>query len=215
VELEFADAAVSGTKRERDGINAMLAAAAEGRFRCLFFYNLSRLARESVISMPMLKKLVYVHKVRIISVTEGIDSARDGWEMVAAIFSIVAERYIKDLSLGVFRGQEGTVLAGCAAGDHCFGFDSVPVEGNDQLRKGRSAKPRMTYVVDVKTAPWVVRVFDWFAKERRSIRWITRELNRLGAPKDHRAITKDWRHQYVARLLSNPKYIGVWSWGRN
>lgn len=43
--------------------------------------------------------------------------------------------------------------------------------------------------------------------------WITRELNRLGAPKDHRAKSQRWRHGLVANLLSREKYVGVWRWG--
>jgi len=214
-ELEFADQAVSGTKLHRDGLDAMLSAAAAGSFRVLYFHNLSRLARESVITMPMLKKLVYVDKVRIISVTEGIDSDRDGWEMVATIFSVLHERYIKDLSANVFRGQEGTVLAGWCVGDYCFGYTSVPIPGSEQGRNGRHAKPRMVYALDDATAPWVIRIFHWFVVERRSVRSITRELNRLGAPKDHRATTKHWHHQYVTGLLGNEKYIGTWPWGKD
>ena len=190
----------------------MLAAAEAGQFPGLYFHNLSRLARESVISMPMLKKLVYVHKVRVISVTEGIDSDRDGWDMMATIFSVLHERYIKDLSDNVFRGQEGTVLAGWCVGDYCFGYTSVPIPGSEQGRKGRNAKPRMTYLVDDQTAPWVIRIFHWFVAEKRSLRWITRELNRLGAPKDHRATTKHWHHQQVADLLERKKYVGLWPW---
>ena len=39
-ELEFSDAAVSGTKRERAGLNAMLSAARAGRFKIIYFENL-------------------------------------------------------------------------------------------------------------------------------------------------------------------------------
>ena len=77
-EFEFADRAVSGTRIDRDGFQAMLAAARDRRFDVLYFESLSRLAREFVISMPALKELVYVHKVRVISTSEGIDSDRPG-----------------------------------------------------------------------------------------------------------------------------------------
>ncbi len=164
--------------------------------------------------MPILKRLVYVLKVRIISVTEGIDSARDGWEVLASIISVMAERFIKELSTSVFRGQEGAVLAGFSAGDYCFGYTSVPVPGSEQGRRGRHAKPRKTYVICEETMPWVVRVFNWFVREKRSLRWITTELNRLSAPKDHRSTKPHWHHQYVARLLANQKYIGLWPWGQ-
>jgi site-specific DNA recombinase len=214
-EFEFTDEAVSGTKLHRVGLDAMLAAAEAGKFSVLYFFSLSRLARESVISMPMLKKLVHIYRVRIISVTEGIDSDRAGWEMIAAIFSILHERYIKDLSDNVFRGQEGTVLGGFAVGDHCFGFRSEPIPGSEAGRRGRHAKPRMRYVIDEETAAWVKRIFRWFVIDKPSIRWIARELNRLGAPKDHRATTKAWHHQQVSALLRNKKYVGIWPWGQN
>ena len=57
-ELEFQDAAVSGTKLDREGLNALLQAAEQGRFQRLYFYSVSRLARESVITMPIFKRLV-------------------------------------------------------------------------------------------------------------------------------------------------------------
>jgi len=68
-------------------------------------------------------------------------------------------------------------------------------------RKGRHAKPYRRYLIDVETAAWVVRIFHWFLIDKRSLRWIARELNRRGAPKDHRATTKHWHHQQVSRLL--------------
>src|SRR5690349_5641904 len=128
--------------------------------------------------------------------------------MMATIFSVLHERYIKDLAANVFRGQEGTVLAGHCVGDYCFGYTSVPIVGSEQRRRGRNAKPRMTYAIDPETAPWVERIFHWFTVEKRSLRWITKELNRLGAPKDHRATTQHWHHQYLPGLLQNEKYVG-------
>ena len=213
-ELEFYDEAVSGTKRERTGLNAMLAAAEAGKFKVLYLYSLSRLARESVISLPLLKHLVYNLGVRVISVTEGIDSDDTAWELIAHIMSIVHEQYVRDLADNVFRGQEGTVLANLCVGDYCFGFTSVAIPGSEQGRRGRNAKPRMMYMINPETVAWVVRIFHWFVRERRTLRWIARELNRLAAPKDHRATTPNWRHQYLARLLRNRKYQGWWPWGK-
>ena len=191
-----------------------MAAARAGRFQVLYFYNLSRLARESVIVMPTLKTLVYNYGIRIISTSEGLDSERQGWDLLAAVLAIVSEQYIKDLAKSVFRGQEGAVLAGYAVGDHCFGYTSVPIPGSEVVRRGRDPKPRKTYIVDPETAIWVVRIFDWFVRERQPLRWIAQELNRLGAPKDHRASSPRWGHQHIPRLLSNRKYIGDWQWGR-
>ncbi len=97
-------------------------------------------------------------------------------------------------------------------GDWCFGYQPVPIPGSE-VGRGRNAEPRMQYRIDPETAPWVVRIFEWFVKERRSIRWITKELTRQNAPKDHRSWTPGWHHDYVRRVLSNRKYVGVWDWG--
>ncbi len=212
-ELEFFDMAVSGTKLRRKGLDAMLRAAEAGEFQVLYFHSLSRLARESAITLPILKRLVNSFNVRIISVTEGLDSDKDGWEVIAMIFAMMAERFIVELAANVLRGQEGALLAGHCVGDYRFGYTSIPIPGSEVGCRGRNVKPRMAYAIDEVSAPWVVRIFYWFVVERRSIRWITRELNRRGAPKDHRATTPDWRHQQVSGLLASEKYIGLWSWG--
>ena len=188
-EWEFADEAISGTKRDRAGLNAMLKAAQDGRFKVLYLFSLSRLARESVITLPILKRLVHTFGVRLIIQTEGIDSSRGGWELIAAIFSAMHDRYIKDLSRNVLSGQEGALLQQFSVGDWCFGYGSQPIPGSEQSRGKRNAKPRMICVINAPHADWVVQIFDWFVRENRSLRWIVRELNRLNAPKDHRSTT--------------------------
>lgn len=100
-EFEFADKAVSGTKRIREGLSAMLNAARDRLFNVLYFESLSRLARESVITMPMLKELVYVHRVRIVSVSEGIDSSQSNWDLIANFMAWVHEQYLKALRAAV------------------------------------------------------------------------------------------------------------------
>ncbi|MGY8771631.1 MAG: recombinase family protein [Pirellulales bacterium] len=212
---EFKDSAVSGTKLHRKGLDAMLRSAEAGEFKVLYFYSLSRLARESIITMPMLKRLVYKYNIRVISVTEGIDSDHNNWELISAVLSIFNENFLKDLAANVLRGQESAVLAGHSAGDYRFGYSSEPVPGTENSRRGKDAKPRMQYVIDDKTAPWVKRIFHWFVQDRLSITQITKNLNKLNAPKDHRSTTEYWDHEMVTRTLSSVKYIGIWPWGEN
>lgn len=213
-EFEFADHAVSGAKLRRAGLDALLAAAEQGDFAVLYLFSLSRLARESVITMPLLKRLVKRFRVRVVSVIEGIDSANPNWAMTASVYGIVHEQYLDELAANVLRGQEGVVLQGWSVGDTRFGYGSEPIPGSETGRAGRRPKPRMRYVVDPEAAEWVKRIFRRFVVDGWSLRQITRELNSLGAPKDHRATTKTWHHQSVANLLACPKYVGTWKWGR-
>jgi site-specific DNA recombinase len=178
-ELEFVDRAVSGTMLDRDGLNALLEAAEAGKFNTLYFYSLSRLARETVIAMPILKRLVYSLHIRVVSKSEGLDTSRPGWEMPAYFQSIQHERYVKDLSDNVLRGQDFTVRSGQSVGDYCFGYTSVPVPGTENTRRRRNERIPMVYAIDEEAAPWVKQIFAWFVRDRRALRWIVRELNRL------------------------------------
>jgi site-specific DNA recombinase len=212
-ELQFADEAVSGTKLKRDGFDRMLKAAEEGRFKTLYFFDLSRLARESVITITTLKKLVYVYKVRVVSVTEGIDSANDGWFTLATILGLQHEQYLKTLRANVLRGQIGNLLEELSLGDYCFGYSSVPIEGAPLRGKGHNARPPKKYVIVEEEEKWVRRIFDWYVRDRQPIQWIVRELNKLKAPKDHRSGSTTWGRAGVRALLRRIKYIGIWPWG--
>lgn len=210
---EFADAGISGTKRQRAGLSSMLAAAERGEFATLYLYSLSRLGRESIITLPLLKKLVFKFKVRVISISDGIDTNVTNWELIAAIMSFVSEQYLRDLKAAVVRGQEGIVLARMCVGDYCFGYRSVPIPGSEVSRRGRNPRPRKLYVICSETSAWVERIFVWFAVENWHIAEIARELTRLGVPKDHRSTNPVWSAANVRSVLENEKYIGRWNWG--
>ena len=214
-ELEFSDAAISGTKLSRADLDRMLQAAERGEFKVLYLYSLSRLARESVITMPLLKRLVYTWGVRVITVMEGIDTDREGWELIASLISVMHEKFIKDLGMSVLRGQEGVVLAGNSTGDYRFGYTSIPIPGTETTVRGRPARPKMAYAVDEATSCWVMRIFYWFVVELQSLNWIARELNKRGAPKDHRATSPTWNHGLVVSVLESKKYVGIWPWGES
>ncbi|BBO35141.1 hypothetical protein PLANPX_4753 [Lacipirellula parvula] len=191
-----------------------MAAARRGEIKVVLFENLSRLARDVGLTINTLKELVYRHKVRIISIDDGIDTqTNQQWEYITVILGVQNEQYLKMLAKFVHRGQEGVVLDGLCVGDYCFGYGSEPLA--DQIdRRGKNSKPKKKYVIVPEHAAWVVCIFQWFTVERRSLRWITRELNKNNAPKDHRSSTPKWHHQQLRGVLTNRKYIGEWSWGR-
>ncbi len=212
--MRFRDEAVSGTKRNRKGLNAMEQAAKEGKFKVLYLYNVSRLARESVIAMPLLKRLVNKYGVRVISVSDGVDSTNENWVMYSSILAVIAEQYLKDLAINVHRGQAANASSGHSNGDTCYGYESVP--DPNASSKGRDRRIPKIRVVKQDHAKYVVLIFFWYVVERRTIRWIVRELNRIGAPRRSPRGKRNvmWRHQYVTQILKNPKYIGIWPWGK-
>ena len=80
-ELEFFEKAISGSKRHCAGLDQLLAAAEAKRIKVLYFHSLNRLSRERAITLRLLKHLAYDCGVRIVSVSEGIDSQDTAWEL--------------------------------------------------------------------------------------------------------------------------------------
>jgi DNA invertase Pin-like site-specific DNA recombinase len=82
-ELEFADQAVSGATHSRKDFERMLAAARAGQIKVLYLANLSRLARDLLLTISFLRELVFVLKIRICTVDEAIDtSTNPNWELL-------------------------------------------------------------------------------------------------------------------------------------
>lgn len=209
----YPDEAISGTIRHREGLDRMLADATAGEIRVIYFYNLSRLARESVITKTLMRQLVDLHRVRVICVVEGIDTDVNGWNTIASIFSLVHEEFLNILRENVRKGQIGTVENGFSVGDWRFGYTSIPSPSGETIRRAGIEVARRIYQIKEEEAKWVRQVFHWFAIDLRSIQWIVRELNRLQVPKDHRATSTIWAHPLVISMLRSPKYVGIWPWG--
>lgn len=214
-EFEFSDEAVSGTKLHREGLDRLLEAARKGLFKILYFWNLSRLAREIAIALPILKQLVHVYGIRVISVADCIDSAKSGWELQSVFGSYMSQEYLKRLAEDVTRGLRQAIELGYSVGDLCFGYVAEIVPGQEDSSRHRNGKSRKRAVIDPSNADWVRKIFAWYVIERRSINWIKTELNRLKVPRDHRARSnRGWHVTCVRKVLSNEKYIGTWCYGK-
>ena len=210
-DLEFSDAALSGTKPDRKGVTDLINAAENGLIDVVIVDSLSRLSRELCFTLSTLKNLIQVHGVRFISVTEGIDSALGNWELSAMIMGYTHQEYIKTLGSAVIRGQSHAHLNGFSTGGFPFGYKSVSKEGSEF---GRQRKLRKEVMIHEDNTQWVRKVFDWFVKDKMPIQQIAKELTRLEAPKDHRSTVSHWNHQSVSHMLANQYYIGHCAYGK-
>ena len=210
-DLEFSDAALSGTKPDRKGVSDLINAAENGLIDVVIVDSLSRLSRELCFTLSTLKNLIQVHGVRFISVSEGIDSALGNWELSAMIMGYTHQEYIKTLGSAVIRGQSHAHLNGFSTGGFPFGYKSVSKEGSEF---GRQRKLRKEVMIHEDHSQWVRKVFDWFVKDKMAIQQIAKVLTKLEAPKDHRATVKHWNHQSVSHMLANQYYIGHCAYGK-
>src|SRR5215831_11573779 len=104
----YHDKGISGTKDEggRDGYRAMLEAAKARHFDVLLVDDLSRLTRDEAELIKARKRLVF-HGVRLVGVSDGVDTAQKGHKIQATFRGLQNEQFLDDLRDKVRRGMEG------------------------------------------------------------------------------------------------------------
>ena len=210
---EFFDEAVSGAVTNRDGLDRLLLAARSGQVSRIFIWSLSRLSRGSLQTQTFFKEMTEELGIRITSVTDGIDTRSEGSHLQVGFTSLFDEHYLKQLRQNVMRGQRGTISAGYAAGDHRFGYVSVPSPDGATQKKNGLVISRKVYAIEPNQAAIVQEIFRWYAEDGWSISAICRELNARGVSKDHRSSTSHWDRHLVISILRSEKYVGRWPWG--
>lgn len=196
----FQDAAMSGSRNDRPAYLRLLAAA--GDFDVILVDDLSRLSRDSVEAQQQVKRLRF-QGVRVIAVTDGIDTDDKAHKLGVGLRGLMGELYLDDLRDKTHRGLTGKALQGASAGGLPYGYR---VAGTGQRE-----------IVDAQ-ADVVRRIFaDYIAGV--SPRDIAAALNREGVPSARgstwaaSAIRPDVRRGLG--ILANPLYVGRQIWNRS
>lgn len=204
------DEAMSGTRDDRPSFAWLRERIERGEVRTLAVDDQTRLSRSENV-FDLIQDLVFSGG-RFISTSEGIDTNRPGWEMQTKVNEVCNTSTNRQRADQVRRGKEGRVLADGSAGDFRFGYRSAFIDDTWKDFANRGPRPRKKVVVYEPEAKVVRDVFRWFI-EGMSLGAIVRRLNDLGVDKGHRSWRPGWHHQIVRGILSNPKYIGEWSYG--
>lgn len=209
----LADEAVRGTLESRPAFDRLKEMIYANRIGIVVVTEQSRLSRGDNVK-SLLKDLVY-HGGRFISIAEGIDTTHKGWKMIVGISEIHHSRANEDTAERVRGGQEGRVRDGNgSAGDYSYGYASEYVDPVAAAQyRGRGPKPKRHVIIDEAAAAVVRQIFAMFAIEGLSISAIVRwwEARKEQFPKITRTRI---HHQHVRRILSNPKYVGIWRFGQ-
>lgn len=115
ITARYADRAISGTTSDRPDYQRMLKDAKAKQFDILLVDDFSRLSRDSVESEQTRRRLVH-YGVRLIGVTDGIDTQTKNHEMLSGIKGV--------------RSDESSLHLG--------------PRGQDQPRHGRQGTPRLS-----------------------------------------------------------------------
>ena len=214
----YKDEAISGTVKDRPGYQKMLTDAEAKTFDILLIDDLSRLSRDNIETQGVIKRFKF-WGIRVIGVSDGIDTDRKGYKIHAGLKGIMNEEYLDDLREKTIRGMEGQALKGFNCGGHSYGYKRIPIFSPSEIDKdGRPIRTAVKKEIDLEQAKCVVHIYQWYA-EGYSPRDIAKKLNTQGVPSPRgghwaqSAIYGDDRSG--VGVLNNPLYIGRYIWNRS
>ena len=198
--VAYTDAAMSGARNDRPGYLRLLADAS--RFDVILLDDLSRLSRDSVEAQQAVKRLRFAG-VRVIGVSDGLDTGRKGHKAEVGLRGLMGELYLDDLRDKTHRGLTGRALAGASAGGLPYGY-RVTDTGQRAIREDQANTVRRIFA-------------DYIAGQ--SARSIAVALNQEGVPSPRgstwavSAIYGDVKRGIG--ILANPIYVGTQTWNRS
>lgn len=199
----YQDQAISGSRNDRPGYRAMIDAANSSAFDILLVDDLSRLSRDHIETAQTIRMLKF-SGLRIIGVSDGTDTARDGYKLETGLRGLMSEFYLDDLAKKTHRGLMGQALDGYSAGGLPYGYRSIQTE-NGHLKQ-----------IDQAQAQWVRYVFERYAAGA-STRQIADELNARKVPSPRGGT---WAHSALyadakgVGMLGNAIYNGRQIWNK-
>jgi DNA invertase Pin-like site-specific DNA recombinase len=209
----YTDAALSGASLERPGIQALLAAARSRPlpFEVLLVDDSSRVSRDLADAVRLLQELKFAG-VRVIYISQNIDSASETAETLVAVHGVVDSLYLREMAKKIKRGLAGQLERGFATGSITYGYRTLPVPDPAGKTDANGYPVLLGKRVEVvpDEARVVVQIFEWYAAGLGTGR-IVAQLNREGlrGPRGRR-----WRDGAVKRVLINEKYRGLLIWGK-
>jgi hypothetical protein len=143
--------------------------------------------------------------IRIVAVSQGIDSLHEQAELLFAIHGIVDSLYVKEIALKTHRGLEGLALKGFHTGGRCYGYRTVKAEQGFRLE------------VVPEEAAVVRHIFELYASGlslKRTAARLTAE--KIPRPRTGKRIAKPlWVYSCVREMLRRELYVGRIVWNRS
>ena len=117
----YTDCALSGSRKDRDGLNALITASENKDFEIVLIDDLSRLARDNFLMLSLISNL-HFEGIRIVSVSDGLDSNDEESKLGIQIRGIFNELQLQKLKKKTLRGLIGQKLRGFSVGEKTFGY---------------------------------------------------------------------------------------------
>ena len=210
----YRDASISGASLEgRPGMQALLEAAASSSpppFDVLLVDDTSRLARDTADAIRTVQQLTFCG-VRIIFISQGLDTASEQAETLVAVHGVVDQLYIRELRHKVKRGLLGQQDRGFNTGGKTYGYRSVPV--HDPSGRHDADGPVVIgkrLEVNDEHAAIIRQIYRWYL-DGLSHPKVADRLNAMNAPTPRGS---KWTRRHIDRILRNERYVGRQIWGQ-
>ena len=209
----YSDAGISGASLDgRPRIQALLKAASTSPppFAVVLVDDTSRLARDTADAIRIVQQLTFAG-VRIVFISQGLDTASEQAETLVAVHGVVDQLYIRELKHKIKRGLRGQLERGFHTGALTFGYTSAPVydpsgrrdaDGPIVIGKRREVVPEQAEVIR--------QIYQWYV-DGISYPKIADRLNIADVPTPRGT---RWTKNLIQRILTNERYCGQQIWGQ-
>ena len=209
----YIDDGWSGTNFDRPAFQRMIADIESKKFNMVITKDLSRLGRDYILTGHYMERYFPEHRVRYISLLDGIDTGVDSTANDITPFrAIMNDMYAKDISKKIKSVKRDKQRKGqFIGGKPVYGYKMHPTEKNK-------------IVIDEEVAPIVRRIFA-LALSGMSCRNIATLLNQEGVPTPATyaglpvarpgPYTGLWSSERISDMLQNETYIGNMVQGRS
>jgi DNA invertase Pin-like site-specific DNA recombinase len=208
----YFDLAVSGARERRPGLQALRQALAARSVGVLLVLTTNRLFRRVYKALRLVEEEVLGNGVRCIFTKNGVDTDDvQRWRMLYQFHAMMDELMLGMYADNIRVAHAALLHRKLVFGTITFGYRPREVPGAPTRRK----LPRCEYEVDPESAACVRRIFAWFVDDRLPIAEIVRRLNGDdAAPLGPKAVSGRWTRLAVRLLLANPRYRGLWAYGK-
>ena len=208
----YIDDGWSGTNFDRPDFKRMIGDIEAKRVNMVITKDLSRLGRDYIMTGHYMERYFPEHRVRYISLLDGIDTGVDSTANDITPFrAIMNDMYAKDISKKIKSVKRDKQRKGqFIGGKPMYGYKMHPTEKNK-------------IVIDEEVAPVVRRIFA-LALSGMSCRKIATTLNEEGIPTpatycgwkvgNPGPYTGLWSSERISEMLKNETYIGNMVQGR-
>lgn len=209
----YTDDGISGMTYDRAAFTAMMQAVNEGRINAIIVKDLSRIGREQIETLNLIKREFILRNVRFIAITDNYDSFNpdksDG--LSTSVKLLLNDYYCADISKKIRASQRVKMSKGDFIGSHApYGYIKAPDNKN-------------RLVVDEEAAQVVRRIFSLYIGGMGKLT-IARKLNSEGIPNpttykrqvlgqnyvnsNRLSETTYWTYSTIHKILKNEVYIG-------